>query len=154
MSATGRIKAVDVDISFDTGAYVESQMIVLTLTSSYIHSLYKIEAARYSGRLVSRGYRIADVLCDTQTDIVQMFDVVVTSAGGSSSIRCGDLLLTKEQILARMPHNLQTLEHLLAQNRRDFSLLIRKSTTREQRREIRETCPPPAHIDYRSHNEA
>ena len=52
VSATGRIKAVDVDISFDTGAYVESQMIVLTLTSSYIHSLYRIEASRYSGRLV------------------------------------------------------------------------------------------------------
>ena len=46
--------------------------------------------------------------------------------------------LTKEQILARMPHNLHTLEQLLAQNRRDFSLLIRKSTTREQRRDIRE----------------
>lgn len=58
---------------------------------------------RYSGRLVSRGYRVADVLCDTQTDIVQMFDVVVTSAGGSSSIRCGDLLLTKEQILLALP---------------------------------------------------
>lgn len=58
---------------------------------------------RYSGRLVSRGYRIADVLCDTQTDIVQMFDVVVTSAGGSSSIRCGDLLLVKEQILVALP---------------------------------------------------
>ena len=40
--------------------------------------------------------------------------------------------LTKEQILARMPHNLRTLEQLLAQNRRDFSLLIRKSTTRER----------------------
>ena len=58
---------------------------------------------RYSGRLVSRGHRVADVLCDTQTAIVQMFDVVVTSAGGSSSIRCGDLLLTKEQILVALP---------------------------------------------------
>jgi RNA polymerase primary sigma factor len=47
--------------------------------------------------------------------------------------------LTKEQILARMPHNLRTLEELLAQNRRDFSQLIRKSTTREQRRAIRGT---------------
>ncbi len=37
--------------------------------------------------------------------------------------------LTKEQILARMPHNLRTLEHLLAQNREDFKKLIRRSTT-------------------------
>jgi RNA polymerase primary sigma factor len=45
--------------------------------------------------------------------------------------------LTKEQILARMPHNLRTLESLLEQNRRSFARLIRKSTTREERREIR-----------------
>ena len=36
--------------------------------------------------------------------------------------------LTKEQIQARMPHNLKTLEHLLADNKKNFSLLIRKST--------------------------
>jgi CO/xanthine dehydrogenase Mo-binding subunit len=52
VSAEGLIKAFEADISFDTGAYVESQMIVLMLTSSYIHCLYKLEAARYSGRLI------------------------------------------------------------------------------------------------------
>jgi RNA polymerase primary sigma factor len=36
--------------------------------------------------------------------------------------------LTKEQILARMPHNLATIEKLLELNRRDFAKLIRKST--------------------------
>jgi RNA polymerase primary sigma factor len=36
--------------------------------------------------------------------------------------------LTKEQIMARMPHNLRTLDHLLAQNREDFKKLIRRST--------------------------
>lgn len=36
--------------------------------------------------------------------------------------------LTKEQIMARMPHNLRTLEHLLLQNREDFKKLISKST--------------------------
>ena len=36
--------------------------------------------------------------------------------------------LTKEQILARMPHNLATIEKLLEMNRRDFARLIRKST--------------------------
>jgi RNA polymerase primary sigma factor len=45
--------------------------------------------------------------------------------------------LTKEQIQARMPHNLQTLEHLLSQNKANFAELIRKSTSREARREIR-----------------
>ncbi len=41
--------------------------------------------------------------------------------------------LTKEQILARMPHNLKTLAHLMEQNKRDFRLLIKKSTTQEER---------------------
>jgi RNA polymerase primary sigma factor len=36
--------------------------------------------------------------------------------------------LTKEQILARMPHNLATLQQLLAANRRDFACLVHKST--------------------------
>ncbi|MEX0678438.1 MAG: sigma-70 family RNA polymerase sigma factor [Pirellulales bacterium] len=36
--------------------------------------------------------------------------------------------LTKEQIMARMPHNLRTLEHLLAQNRADFKKLISRRT--------------------------
>ena len=37
--------------------------------------------------------------------------------------------LTKEQIQARMPHNLSTLSHLLATNKRDFAQLIRKSVS-------------------------
>ena len=37
--------------------------------------------------------------------------------------------LTKEQILARMPHNLATLEHLIDQSRGDFRLLISKRTS-------------------------
>lgn len=45
--------------------------------------------------------------------------------------------LTKEQILARMPHNLKTLEHLLDQNRDDFKILIRKSSSREARQAAR-----------------
>jgi RNA polymerase primary sigma factor len=45
--------------------------------------------------------------------------------------------LTKEQILARMPHNLKLLDHLLELNRIDFSLLIRKSTPADERRSIR-----------------
>ena len=41
--------------------------------------------------------------------------------------------LTKDQILARMPHNLRTLEHLVKQNHEDFAKLIRKSTDEDER---------------------
>ena len=41
--------------------------------------------------------------------------------------------LTKEQIMARMPHNLRTLEHLLKENRRDFRIVISRKATREDR---------------------
>lgn len=47
--------------------------------------------------------------------------------------------LTKEQILARMPQNLKTLERLLDLNKRDFAKLIRKSTTPEEARGIRKS---------------
>jgi len=36
--------------------------------------------------------------------------------------------LTKEQIQARMPHNLQTLEHLIEQGKADFRMLISRRT--------------------------
>jgi len=45
--------------------------------------------------------------------------------------------LTKEQIQARMPHNLRTLDYILEANRSDFSKLIRKSTAPEDRTAIR-----------------
>ena len=41
--------------------------------------------------------------------------------------------LTKEQIMARMPHNLRTLEHLLKQNRQDFRRMINRTVPREER---------------------
>ena len=41
--------------------------------------------------------------------------------------------LTKEQIMARMPHNLKTLDHLLEDNRRDFRLMISRRLPREDR---------------------
>jgi RNA polymerase primary sigma factor len=40
--------------------------------------------------------------------------------------------LTKEQIMARMPHNLRTLRELLRQNRADFRQLISKQTPRAE----------------------
>ena len=45
--------------------------------------------------------------------------------------------LTKEQILARMPHNLATLEHLALQNDKDFRRLIRKRISEEERAAVR-----------------
>jgi RNA polymerase primary sigma factor len=41
--------------------------------------------------------------------------------------------LTKEQILARMPHNLPTLDHLIEQDRKDFEQLISKKTSARDR---------------------
>jgi RNA polymerase primary sigma factor len=41
--------------------------------------------------------------------------------------------LTKDQIQARMPYNLRTLDHLLEASRRDFGLLIRRGTDHEAR---------------------
>ena len=40
--------------------------------------------------------------------------------------------LTKEQIQSRMPHNLATLDHLIAQSNEDFRLLISKRTTEDE----------------------
>ena len=45
--------------------------------------------------------------------------------------------LTKEQILARMPHNLATLKPLLEESHRDFSLLVQRSTPPGIRRSAR-----------------
>jgi RNA polymerase primary sigma factor len=45
--------------------------------------------------------------------------------------------LTKEQIQARMPHNLRTLEQLMEANRQDFAQLIRRSTGPEEKTRLR-----------------
>ena len=45
--------------------------------------------------------------------------------------------LTKEQIQSRMPHNLQTLEHLIEQDHTDFRLLISRKTSTEAARAAR-----------------
>jgi len=41
--------------------------------------------------------------------------------------------LTKEQIQARMPQNLPTLDYLVSEDRRDFEVLIRRSASRNER---------------------
>jgi len=45
--------------------------------------------------------------------------------------------LTKEQILARMPHNLPTLTHLMEENQRDFARLLSKRIPAEEKARLR-----------------
>jgi RNA polymerase primary sigma factor len=45
--------------------------------------------------------------------------------------------LTKEQIIARMPHNLKTLTHLDEENQRDFRRLLSRATPEAERAEAR-----------------
>jgi RNA polymerase primary sigma factor len=45
--------------------------------------------------------------------------------------------LTKEQIIARMPHNLNTLSHLMEENRKDFRTLLNRRTPAATRQELR-----------------
>ena len=46
--------------------------------------------------------------------------------------------LTKQQITARMPHNLATLDHLIKSNREDFCRLLKRSTAQEVFAEARQ----------------
>jgi RNA polymerase primary sigma factor len=45
--------------------------------------------------------------------------------------------LSKEQILARMPHNIPTIEHVLEQNQKHYRLLISKSASKTAKQEAR-----------------
>ncbi len=47
----GTLKAIEIDLLHDGGAYIETQWLVLLLTSFYIPLLYKMEAYRYRGRV-------------------------------------------------------------------------------------------------------
>ena len=45
--------------------------------------------------------------------------------------------LTKEQIIARMPHNLNTLSRLMEENQKDFRLLLKRQTSAGDRQDAR-----------------
>jgi RNA polymerase primary sigma factor len=45
--------------------------------------------------------------------------------------------LSKEQILARMPHNIPTIEHILDQNQKNYRILISKATSKVAKQEAR-----------------
>ena len=46
--------------------------------------------------------------------------------------------LTKEQVSARMPHNLKTLDALIEENRREFQRVVRKSTSESEKSRTRQ----------------
>ena len=46
--------------------------------------------------------------------------------------------LTKEQVSARMPHNLKTLDALIEENRREFQRVVRKSTSEVEKEQTRQ----------------
>ena len=46
--------------------------------------------------------------------------------------------LTKEQVSARMPHNLQTLDALIEENHREFQRVVRKSTPEKEKAQTRQ----------------
>jgi 4-hydroxybenzoyl-CoA reductase subunit alpha len=48
----GRLRVIEADIVFDSGAYLEAQALIPYITASYIHWLHRVEAVRYRGRLV------------------------------------------------------------------------------------------------------
>ncbi len=93
----------------------------------------KIEITRKRFRRTVIGCNLA--MCDTLATLVKVhsgflpFDRTIKV---SLTER-----LTKEQISARMPHNLKTLTHLAAANRRDFSKLINRRTLETERMEAR-----------------
>ncbi|HWL11092.1 MAG TPA: sigma-70 family RNA polymerase sigma factor [Planctomicrobium sp.] len=65
----------------------------------------------------------------------------------------------KEQILGRMPVNLPTLKHLLAENRKDFELLCEEETSNEVKQEVkarmfsrrRKMCSLAEELSLRTH---
>lgn len=46
--------------------------------------------------------------------------------------------LTKDQITGRMPHNLKTLDNLLEENRKLFAVLVKKSSTEDEKQKAKQ----------------
>ncbi len=59
---------------------------------------------RYAGSMLNRGYRIADVLGDSNTDLVEIHNALITPAGpGSTTVRCEQISMEKKDILLAVP---------------------------------------------------
>ena len=48
----GTLKAIDADLLLDSGAYIDSQFIVLWFIGATLQMLYKVDATKFTGRLV------------------------------------------------------------------------------------------------------
>lgn len=71
------------------------QTIVTILSEDYI----------YTGKVLTKGYRLADLLNDQTTEVLEMIDLSVALPSGSEaeSLRCDELILRKESILLVIP---------------------------------------------------
>jgi hypothetical protein len=59
---------------------------------------------RYSGAIELQGRRLADILSDARLDVLEVQQVTVTGAGARpTEIRCGQLLVKKQDVLLAMP---------------------------------------------------
>lgn len=64
-----------------------------------------IEHYRYTGLVATRGWRLAEVLNDGSTSIVELEQVVIQSvAHGRELLRCDSMVLRKDAILLAFPH--------------------------------------------------
>jgi hypothetical protein len=58
----------------------------------------------YSGRLVHREVRLADILSDARFEVMELSDVVLRTEGvRSMELRCGHVLLKKQDVLLAIP---------------------------------------------------
>lgn len=58
----------------------------------------------YSGLVVTRGVRVADILSDSRTDVLEMHDTVLRAEGvRPMELRCGEVLLKKNDFLLVIP---------------------------------------------------
>ena len=59
---------------------------------------------RYTGSVENRGYRIADILSDPSSDILEMREARVNTGGAAGTdVRCKQILLKKSRILLVIP---------------------------------------------------
>ena len=82
-------------------------------------------------------------------DLLRSFSALQATLGTLKRVHAGELpfdrtikvslteRLTKDQVSARMPHNLATLEHLLKAQQRDFAVLISRSADAEAKQRAR-----------------
>ena len=61
-------------------------------------------SCRYSGQVVNRGIRLADVLSDPTSDLLEIQDVIVHPHGyPSAGVRCPQVLVKKSEVLVVIP---------------------------------------------------